>query len=245
MNDLSTFLTAYFYIAISIFILGSIYYIFSWIFSKKGLNGTYLGFPYLFTYPGQNSALDALKNILKRILFFSSMRYDRATRIMSMLFHYSLWIIILAHFDLFIEPYLVAAGISQNTIESISSIAGNLLAAILIISGSYLLYRRIENPYLRKISNADDYVSTIFIISFGITGLLIRILLPASYAYDKVGPFMVSLFTFHPVAIPSALIFMIHFALACTLVLYFPLSKMVHPFSFFTNPTLYSIFHER
>ncbi|MGB9815439.1 MAG: respiratory nitrate reductase subunit gamma [Thermoplasmata archaeon] len=245
MNEISIILITYFYISIVIFLGGTIYHILAWIFSRKGLTDTYLGFPYLFTYPGQNSRLDALKNILKRVFLFSSMRYDRGTRIMSLLFHYSLWIIILAHFDLFLEPYLVSMGIAQSTIENISFIAGNLLGAIFIISGSYLLFRRIDNIYLRRISNADDYISMVLLLSFGVTGILIRILLPPYFAYQEVGPFISSLFLLHPSSIPIAPVFLVHFTLACTLVIYIPLSKLLHPFSFFTNPTLYTIFHER
>lgn len=245
MNEISIIFISYFYIAIFIFIIGVLYYLAVWIFSRKGLSNTYLGFPYLFTYPGQNTRWDALKNILKRIFLFSSMKYDKSTRVMSLLFHYSLWIIIFAHFDLFIEPYLISIGISQSTIENISFLAGNSLAGIFLISGSYLLYRRIDNIYLRKISNFDDYFSMVLLMSFGITGLLIRLLLPSSYAYNQVGPFIASLFTFHPSSIPLSPIFLVHFTLACTLVIYIPLSKLLHPFSFFTNPTLYSIYHER
>lgn len=245
MNEISLILDAYFYIAITVFLLGGLYYIISWIFSKKGITNTYLGFPNLFTYPGQVSKWDAIKNILKRIFLFSSIKYDKSTRIISLLFHYSLWIIIFAHFDLFLEPYLVSIGIGIQTIETISFFAGNTLAIIFIFSGLYLLYRRLSNVYLRKISNIDDYLSLVLLLLFGFTGLLMRLLLPSFYAYNVVGPFISSLFSFHPTDIPIAPIFITHFILACTLVIYMPLSKLLHMFSFFTNPTLYSIFHER
>ncbi len=245
MSNLSLIFIIYFYLSIIIFIVGTIFVLIKWIFTPKGRTGTYLGFPYLFTYPGQNTRLDALKNILKRIFFFSSLRYDKGTRVASMVFHYSLWIIILAHFDLFLEPYFVSHGISFSTIALISDLLGNGFAILLISSGLYLLYRRIENVYLRYISTPGDYFSIILILLFGFTGLLMRFILPVTYAYNSVGPFISSLFSLSPIEIPTAPIFLIHFTLACTLVLYVPFSKFMHPFSFFTNPTLYSIYHER
>ena len=245
MNEISIIFIIYFYISIIIFLFVIIYIVVKWIFSRKGITGTYLGFPYLFTYPGQENIIDALKNILKRIFLFPTMKYDRTMRYFSLMFHYSLAIIILAHFDLFLEPYLVSAGISQITIETISFYVGNILGAIFIISGLYLLLWRLLNQYLRKISNIDDYFSILLLLSFGFSGMLIRFLLPSSFAYNQVSQFILSLFILKPISIPFQPIFLVHFTLACTLVIYIPLSKLIHPFSFFTNPTLYTTFHER
>ena len=76
MNEISIIFIIYFYISIIIFLFGIIYIVVKWIFSRKGITGTYLGFPYLFTYPGQENIIDALKNILKRIFLFPTMKYE-------------------------------------------------------------------------------------------------------------------------------------------------------------------------
>ena len=56
---------------------------------------------------------------------------------------------------------------------------------------------------------------------------------------DAVRDLMVSLVTFHP-AIPAGgvnVLFYLHFALVCTLLIYFPMGKLMHAVGVFMSPT--------
>lgn len=244
MNPLSIFVVAYAYISILAFAVGSVILLVRWIFTRKGPSGTYLGYPYLSTYPGQDSGFKAFKNMLSRIFLFSSAKDDPVVRYTGLAFHWSLWIIILAHMDLVISPYLVAAGIPESFLSAAGAYIGTTLAFIMVAAGMILLYRRTTDRYMRRISNASDYFSILLIMAIGISGILMRFILPADFAYSSVSPFIMSLLSFAPTNVPYSPLYITHFILTLTLFLYLPLSKLAHPYSFFTNPSIYSIFHE-
>lgn len=244
MNPLSIFVVSYAYVAVFVFLIGSIITLVRWIFIRKGPTGTYLGYPYLFTYPGQDSGFKAFKNMAARILIFSSAKNDPFVRYTGLAFHWSLWIIIAAHSDLVLTPYLVAAGIPESTLSALGAYLGTTLSFVMVAAGLILLGRRVSSPYMRRISNASDYFSVSLIVAIGISGILMRFILPWYFAYDTVAPFVGSLLSFSPINVPFYPLFITHFLLTLTLFLYFPLSKLLHPYSFFTSPTIYTISHE-
>lgn len=244
MTPLSIFVVLYAYLAVVILVGGSLVMVLRWVFKSKGPSDTYLGYPYLFTYPGQISRAKALKNILSRILLFSSSSDDPFVRYTSLAFHWSLWIIIVAHSDIVLMPYFVAAGIPESVISALGAYLGTALAFLMVTAGFVLLARRLLNPYMRRISNTSDYASIILITCIGITGILMRLVLPDSFAYDRVTPFLLSVMHLSPINAPSSSIYITHFLLTLSLLIYFPLSKLFHPLSFFTNPTLYATYHE-
>lgn len=249
LDDVSIVLIGYFYLAFTVFVVGTLYVLLRWIFLSRGPTGTYLGFPDLATYPEQESYGRAFLNILKRVFLFSSMKYDKTMRAMSLLFHWSLWIILAVHLDIVLQPYVISWGTSfgfsrdfvTSTIDNGSFYGGAILAVLLLVSGAYLIYRRVADPYLRRISTAGDYFAISLIMAFGVTGGVQRFFLPLDVD-SKVGPFVVSLFSTAPQAFPDLTpIFALHYLLACTLALYIPFSKFLHPASFVTNPTLHAI----
>lgn len=244
MNLLSILVVSYAYISISVFAVGSLVVILRWIFKRKGPTGTYLGYPYLFTYPGQDTGFKALKNMLSRVFLFSNAKNDPFIRYTSLTFHWSLWIVILAHLDLVLSPYLVSVGISEGTLENLGAYLGTSLAMVMVVAGFVLFYRRISDPYMRRISYASDYFSILLIVAIGISGIVMRFVLPPGFSYSSVSPFVFSLGGFAPINLPSSPQFVIHFVLTLTLFLYLPLSKLAHPYSFFTSPTIYTISHE-
>ncbi len=243
LSGISIGIIVYAYVSVAVFVIGTIYVLLKWIFKKKGPTDSYLGLPYLFTYPGQDTRWKAFVNILKRIFLFKSMKRDPLLRYSSLAFHYSVWIIIAAHADIVLEPYLSSYGVSEVLLEDIGAYVGTAFAIILIIFGLVLLYRRIGDRYMRRLTSAGDYFSILLIIAIGITGTIMRFTLSADFAYGHVTPFVSSLLAFAPINAPLQWPFVLHFLVTLTLLLYFPFSKFMHPYSFFTNPTLYSLYH--
>lgn len=243
VNVASMAIIIYAYISAVVFLIGTIYVLVKWIFNRKGPTGTYLGFPFLFTYPGQTTRWDAFVNILKRIFLFSSAKHDKTLRYTSLAFHWSLWIVIAAHLDIVLSPYITGAGVSEATLEITGAYLGGAFAFIMTVFGAYLLARRFYDSYMRRLSKLPDYFSIVLILAIGLAGIGMRVTLPADFAYSAVTPFIYSLMSFSPINVPMQFMFVLHLLLASTLLLYFPFSKLMHPYSFFTNPTLYTTFH--
>ena len=233
----------YAYISAVMFVAGTAYVLVKWIFNRKGPTDTYLGLPFLFTYPGQETRWQAFVNILKRIFLFSSAKYDRPLRYTSLAFHWSLWIVLVAHLDIVLSPYITGAGVSEATLEIAGAYIGTAFAVIMTAFGAFLLSRRFYDKYMKRLSSLPDYFSIVLILAIGVAGIYMRVALPPAFAYSAVTPFIYSLLSFSPVNVPMEAPFVIHFLLASTLLLYFPFSKLMHPYSFFTNPTLYTIHH--
>lgn len=238
LNDLAYAIT---YLAIIAFLAGSVTTLTRWIFRQKGPKGTYLGFKKFQTYPGLTSRLRALKNIISRALLMSSAKNDKFVRFTSLIFHWSLWIIIIAHSDLFLMPFFRAHGIPEYVIETIGAYLGTSLAFVMVATGIILLTRRITNPYLKRISNVSDYFSILLVVLVGISGIAMRFYLPADYAYTQVAPFIASILRLAPYGFPTSFLFVFHFFLVLSLLVYFPYSKLFHPFAFLTNPSMYSL----
>lgn len=241
-NDLA-YLVSYaaVYLAIVAFLVGSIVALVRWTLRPKGPRSTYLGFPKLQTYPGQASRFRALKNIASRALLMSSAKEDRFLRFTSLAFHWSLWIIIIAHSDLFLMPFFRAHGVPESVMEAIGAYLGTTLAFVMVATGIILFLRRITDRYLKRISTASDYFSILLVAFVGISGILMRFYLPVNYSYTQVAPFIASIFRLAPSGFPTAPLFIVHFILVLSLLVYFPFSKLFHPFAFLTNPTMYSL----
>lgn len=153
-------------------------------------------------------------------------------------FHYSMLVIVLRHFRLFMEPV-------PSFVPAIDSIDGFFQVGlpgiyatdILILAAlTYLILRRIVVPRLRYISLASDYFPLFLIFSIAATGILMRYLFRVDLVNVK--ELAIGLFTFHPV-IPTGIgvLFYIHLFLVCTLLAYFPFSKLLHMPGIFLSPT--------
>ena len=155
-----------------------------------------------------------------------------------LLFHYSFLVIVLRHMRLFTDPMpgFVSAlefgdGILQVGVPSLY-----LTDVIFLLAITFLFLRRVIMPYLRYISLDADYFPLFLILGIGITGILMRYFLRVDIVAIK--QLTVGLATFSPMLggqIGS--IFFIHLFLICTLLVYFPFSKLMHLGGVFMSPT--------
>jgi len=100
----------------------------------------------------------------------------------------------------------------------------------------YLLLRRILLPQVRYISLAADFFPLFLIIAIAVSGIMMRYFIKVDIV--KVKEFAMGLVTFRP-AIPEGIgvIFYVHLFLVCTLLAYFPFSKLMHLGGIFMSPT--------
>ncbi len=155
-----------------------------------------------------------------------------------LLFHYSFLIIFLRHFKYFVEPTPVFVTWIQY-VDSIFEIGLPLLYLtdiFIVLAASFLFLRRIFDSRIRYISLINDYFPLLLILGIAITGILMRYFIKVDIVSVKeLGTGLLSL---QP-AIPENIspLFYVHFFFVCTLIAYFPFSKLMHMGGVFLSPT--------
>jgi nitrate reductase gamma subunit len=158
----------------------------------------------------------------------------------ALLFHYSFLIVLIRHMRLFLNPTPVCLdwleffdgifqiGAPNWYITDICLVAGLLL----------LLLRRFFMTKVRYISLANDYFPLFLLLGIATSGILMRYLLHGNVDVVAIKQLAVGLVTFHPtITAPIASIFYIHLFLVCTLLAYFPHSKLMHMAGVLFSPT--------
>lgn len=165
----------------------------------------------------------------------------------ALLFHWSLLIILLRHSKFFLEPmpsFLLLFerwdGILQVSVPSwFPSMFPILFISniVILLALTYLLLRRVLTSQIRYISLPADYLVVLLILGVVTSGILTKFF----FKVDVVGVKALALgvITFQP-SVPAdgiGLFFYIHLFLICTLIAYFPFSKLMHMPGIFLSPT--------
>ncbi|MFH2036918.1 MAG: sulfate reduction electron transfer complex DsrMKJOP subunit DsrM [Candidatus Zixiibacteriota bacterium] len=159
-----------------------------------------------------------------------------------LMFHYTFLIVVIRHLRFFIEPITsLPFLIPLQNIDGLMQIGIPVLymsGLFLVISVTFLLFRRIGIPQIRYISLASDYFPLLLIFTIGLTGGLMRYLPAARVDVIAVKELAMGLMTFNPV-IPEGIgaMFFIHLFLVSVLLIYFPISKLMHMGGVFLSPT--------
>jgi len=162
-------------------------------------------------------------------------------------FHYAFLTVLLRHTRFFLEPVPWCVQMLENIdsffrIEIIYpqfqfGLPGVYLSGIVLLAAVvYLAVRRIVIPPVRYISLASDYFPLILIFGIAFTGIMMRYVTKIDINAAK--QLTLGLVTFHP-TVPEGIgaIFYIHLFLVCTLLAYFPYSKLMHLGGIFLSPT--------
>jgi nitrate reductase gamma subunit len=153
-------------------------------------------------------------------------------------FHYSFLVIFIRHFKYFVEPV-------PAWVQAVQSLDGFfqvglpilfLTDIVILVALGYLFFRRLFDARIRYISHASDYFPLLLIGGIAVTGILMRYFYKVDLAGIK--QLAVGLMTFHPVQ-PQGIggLFYVHLFLVCTLLAYFPFSKLMHLGGVFLSPT--------
>lgn len=153
-------------------------------------------------------------------------------------FHWSFLVVLIRHARFFLEPVPSCLVFLQH-MDSVMQIGVPALCisgAVLAAAVGYLLFRRLAEPQIRYISLPADYFPLFLILGIALTGILMRHFIKADLVGVK--ELAVGLATFHPV-VPEGIgvLFYIHLFLVCSLVAYFPFSKLMHMAGVFLSPT--------
>lgn len=153
-------------------------------------------------------------------------------------FHYTFLIIIIRHLRLFFEPVPAVIKIVESLDGFFQVGAPVVYITDLVFLGAitFLFLRRVVIPKVRYVSLASDYFPLFLIGGIGITGVLMRYFLKTDVVGIK--ELTMGWVTFKPV-VPQGIniIFYIHLFLVCSLLIYFPMSKLMHMAGVFLSPT--------
>ena len=248
------------YAAFAVFVVGFVYRVVRWgkspvPFRIPSTCGQEKSLPWIKTNPLDNPSglwgvigRMALEVLLFRSLFRNTKAeirqqrpvYDSAKWLwfFGLLFHWSLLIIVLRHLRFFVEP--VAGCI--NTLSAVDGffeigIPTLYLSDAAILAGlSFLLLRRVVSPRLRYLSLFSDYFALLLILGVVGTGLLMRHFFPADLLQVK--NLALGWVTFSP-AEPDGVgtLFYMHLCFVFTLMVFIPMSKLMHMAGVFLSPT--------
>jgi nitrate reductase gamma subunit len=153
-------------------------------------------------------------------------------------FHWSLLIILIRHLRFFVEP--IAPGITfLSTLDGFFEIGVPTLYlsdAAVLAGLTFLFLRRVAAPRVRYLSLVTDYFSLLLILGVVVTGMLMRHFFPADLLQVK--NLALGWVTLSPV-VPQGVgtLFYMHLGFVFTLMVFFPMSKLMHMGGVFLSPT--------
>ena len=158
----------------------------------------------------------------------------------ALIFHYSFLVIILRHMRLFLDPIPFWVGWIEY-VDGIFQIGAPnwYMTDVLLLAGCAALFgRRLITRHVRFISLMNDYFPLVLIFTIALTGILMRYFLRTDIDIVNIKQLLVGLVTFSPtIGAEIGAIFYIHLFLVCVLIAYFPFSKLMHFAGVFMSPT--------
>lgn len=155
-----------------------------------------------------------------------------------LLFHYSFLVIAVRHLRLFADPIPFFVSILEFADGFLQIGLPHVYQSDLVILGAitFLFLRRIMLTNVRYISLPADYFPLFLIFAIAATGMLMRYVTRVDVVAIK--QLAVGLATFHPtIIVDLGTVFYVHIFLVCTLLVYFPFSKLMHMGGVFMSPT--------
>ena len=156
------------------------------------------------------------------------------------LFHYSFLIVVVRHMRLFLDPVpgIVSFLEAGDSLLQIGAPTMYTTDVTIVLGLLFLFGRRLMNPQVRYISLANDYFPIFLILAIAFTGILMRFFLRTNVDINAIKQLAVGLVTFHPTIVSQiSSLFYVHLFLVCTLLAYFPFSKLMHMGGVFLSPT--------
>ena len=156
----------------------------------------------------------------------------------SLVFHWSMLIILLRHLRLFLNPVPgVIVGLeAADTFLHIGVPLLYITDVLILCALTFLFLRRVVVPQVRYISLSVDYFALFMLFGIAISGMLMRYFFRVDVMAVK--ELAMGLVSLHPV-LPDGVapIFFIHLFLVSFLFAYFPWSKLMHAGGIFFSPT--------
>lgn len=252
------------YAALAVFIAGFIYRVLKWArspvpFCIPTTCGQQKSLPWIKQNKLENpsSTLGVIGRMALEVLFFRSLFRNLKTQLTEgpklaygeakwlwlagLAFHWSFLVIVVRHLRFFIQKVPLSITMIEG-LDSFLQVGAPLLYlsdAVILAAVTYLFLRRVFIPQMRYISLPADYFPLFLILGIAASGVLMRYFFKTNVTGVK--EVAMGLISFSPVPIEVmqgiGVIFYIHLFLVSTLLIYFPMSKLMHMGGVFMSPT--------
>jgi nitrate reductase gamma subunit len=218
------------YIAVAVFVIGSIYKIVKWKHQPK--SAIKQG---IFPKPA-GSGGRYLKLLKDNFLFPQVLDTDRWMWFCVIVMHLAGLGLFIGHTRIFGDPGFALNTLGEDNLNMLGAYLGGGMGIILLIVFTFFLVRRFKSPY-KEVSTPEDYLLLLLILILVLLGDHLRFTHPFELADYRA--YMDSLLAFRP-AFPEAIaespsrwILTFHVMTASLLLIYFPFSKLTHFFGSF------------
>jgi nitrate reductase gamma subunit len=166
------------------------------------------------------------------VLFNSLFKSNKWIWIFGWMFHFALLLAFFRHLRYIVSPdsFLMTI-VGLEMVQSFGKYASFAMLAGL----AGLFARRIFVDRVRYISSPSDYLMLILIMGIATTGMLMSFVSHTDIVMLK--EFMLGLFTFDIQTLPTDGLLLTHLTLVITLMVIFPISKLLHAPGLFFSPT--------
>ena len=170
----------------------------------------------------------ALRMAREVTVFESLFKGNKWTWILGILFHYGMLIALLRHLRYFTDPVWGWVSMMQWM---------GIYAGFAMLAGlAGLFARRVFVDRVRYISSPSDYLILALLFFIAFSGIMMKYVSHTDIIAVKA--FIRGVMTFHWSPMPTDFPVLVHFTLVITLMIIFPISKMIHAPGVFFSPTL-------
>lgn len=160
------------------------------------------------------------------VLFESLFKANKWIWIFGWIFHAGLLLVLVRHLRYFTQPVWKVVELAQPF---------GVYAGFAMVAGLLGLWaRRVLVPRIRYISGPSDHLMLALIVAIGTSGLVMKY-----YAHTDIvalKAFFLGLMTFNWQPLPTDPVLLVHLALVATLMMVFPVSKLLHAPGVFFSP---------
>ena len=161
------------------------------------------------------------------VLFESLFKSNKWIWLFGWLFHFGLFLVLARHLRYFLEPIPFWVVAIQPF--------GKYASFMMVIGLAGLWARRFLVDRVRYISTPSDHLMLALLIAIGMSGMMMTFVAHTDIEHLKM--FILGLLYVDIQPLPSDPILMVHLALIATLMIIFPISKLLHAPGVFFSPT--------
>lgn len=209
-----------FYIATLLLVIGLAYKIFDYSRTPAPL--------VIPTTPAPTTRTGVAYRMAKEVVVFESLfKSNKWIWLFGFLFHLGLFLVLARHLRYFTEPVWFWVGIVQPY--------GKYASALMVLGLAGLWARRFLVDRVRYISTPSDHLMLLLLIAIGVSGMLMTFVVHTDIVALKA--FFMGLMYFDIQPVPQDPILLVHLALVASLMVIFPISKLLHAPGLFFSPT--------
>ena len=180
------------------------------------------------TTPAPTTAGGVVVRMFMEVVFFHSLfKSNKWIWLFGILFHLSMWLILIRH----IRYFTVDVWWWVQAVQFF----GTYAAFTFLIGLGGLLIRRISVERIRYISSPSDYLMLLLLLGIGASGAMMRFV--AHTDIVSVKAYILGLMRFHIGHLPSDPVLLVHLGSVALLMIIFPISKLMHAPGLFFSPS--------